>query len=83
MFGLAIDAEINNESVFEEENYFYPDLPKGYQTTQLENQSWRKGSVPITLSDGTIKKILEYHAHLKRMPVNHFIVRVTRWVFTR
>ena len=37
MFGLAIDAEIEQESVFERKNYFYPDLPKGYQTTQLEN----------------------------------------------
>jgi aspartyl-tRNA(Asn)/glutamyl-tRNA(Gln) amidotransferase subunit B len=36
MFGLAIDAEIEQKSVFERKNYFYPDLPKGYQTTQLE-----------------------------------------------
>ena len=35
MFGLAIDAEIPKRSVFERKNYFYPDLPKGYQTTQL------------------------------------------------
>ena len=54
MFGLAIDAEINNESVFERKNYFYPDLPKGYQTTQLEKPIVGKGSVPITLSDGII-----------------------------
>ena len=39
MFGLAIDAEIEQKSVFERKNYFYPDLPKGYQTTQLENLS--------------------------------------------
>ena len=36
MFGLAIDAEIGQVSAFERKNYFYPDLPKGYQTTQLE-----------------------------------------------
>ncbi len=36
MFGLAIDAEIGKTSVFERKNYFYPDLQKGYQATQLE-----------------------------------------------
>ena len=65
MFGLAVDAEINNESVFERKNYFYPDLPKGYQTTQLEKPIVGKGSVPITLSDGIIKNIGIHHAHLE------------------
>ena len=65
MFGLAIDAEISNESVFERKNYFYPDLPKGYQTTQLEKPIVGKGSVPITLSDGIIKNIGIHHAHLE------------------
>ena len=65
MFGLAIDAEINNESVFERKNYFYPDLPKGYQTTQLEKPIVGKGSVPITLSDGVTKNIGIHHAHLE------------------
>ena len=65
MFGLAIEAEINNESVFERKNYFYPDLPKGYQTTQLEKPIVGKGSVPITLSDGVIKNIGIHHAHLE------------------
>src|SRR5690606_39019571 len=36
MFGLAVNAEIAKRSVFERKNYSYPDLPKGYQTTQLE-----------------------------------------------
>jgi aspartyl-tRNA(Asn)/glutamyl-tRNA(Gln) amidotransferase subunit B len=36
MFGLSINADIEKCSIFERKNYFYPDLPKGYQTTQLE-----------------------------------------------
>ena len=57
MFGLAIDAEICQESVFERKNYFYPDLPKGYQTTQLEKPIVGRGSVTIQLADGTEKAI--------------------------
>ncbi|BAN33943.1 Aspartyl/glutamyl-tRNA(Asn/Gln) amidotransferase subunit B [Sulfuricella denitrificans skB26] len=46
-FGLAIGARINRKSVFERKNYFYPDLPKGYQTTQLE--------LPIVAEGGTLQ----------------------------
>ncbi len=65
MFGLAIDAEICQESVFERKNYFYPDLPKGYQTTQLEKPIVGRGSVTIQLADGTEKAIRIHHAHLE------------------
>jgi len=65
MFGLAIDAEIEQESVFERKNYFYPDLPKGYQTTQLEKPVVGRGSVVIQLEDGTSKAIRIHHAHLE------------------
>ena len=65
MFGLAIDAEIGKTSVFERKNYFYPDLPKGYQTTQLEQPIVGAGHVEIELADGTQKSIRIHHAHLE------------------
>ncbi|WP_330924485.1 Asp-tRNA(Asn)/Glu-tRNA(Gln) amidotransferase subunit GatB [Candidatus Sororendozoicomonas aggregata] len=64
-FGLAIDAQINQENVFERKNYFYPDLPKGYQTTQLEKPIVGAGKVDITLADGTTKTVRVHHAHLE------------------
>lgn len=65
MFGLAIDAEIAGESAFERKNYFYPDLPKGYQTTQLEKPIVGRGNVEIQLADGSKKSIRIHHAHLE------------------
>lgn len=64
-FGLGIDAKINKVNVFERKNYFYPDLPKGYQTTQLEKPIVGAGHVDITLSDGSTKSIRINHAHLE------------------
>ncbi len=64
-FGLAIEAEINQASVFERKNYFYPDLPKGYQTTQLGEPIVGPGLVHIQLSDGGSKDIRIHHAHLE------------------
>lgn len=65
MFGLAIDAEIGKRSVFERKNYFYPDLPKGYQTTQLDEPIVGAGHVEIELVDGSTKSIRIHHAHLE------------------
>ncbi|MDC1144526.1 Asp-tRNA(Asn)/Glu-tRNA(Gln) amidotransferase subunit GatB [Porticoccaceae bacterium] len=65
MFGLAIDAEIGKESAFERKNYFYPDLPKGYQTTQLEKPIVGRGNVEIQLADGSTKTVRIHHAHLE------------------
>ena len=65
MFGLGIDAEICKRSFFERKNYFYPDLPKGYQTTQLDSPIVGPGHVEITLDDGTTKSIRIHHAHLE------------------
>jgi aspartyl-tRNA(Asn)/glutamyl-tRNA(Gln) amidotransferase subunit B len=65
MFGLAIDAEIGQVSAFERKNYFYPDLPKGYQTTQLEKPIVGRGNVEIQLADGSTKNVRIHHAHLE------------------
>ena len=65
MFGLAVNAEIGRTSVFERKNYFYPDLPKGYQTTQLAKPIVGPGWVDIQLKDGSHKKVRIHHAHLE------------------
>jgi len=65
MFGLAIDADIARTSMFERKNYFYPDLPKAYQTTQLEKPIVGRGHVDIELADGSKKSIRIHHAHLE------------------
>lgn len=65
MFGLAVNAEIGKRSVFERKNYFYPDSPKGYQTTQLEQPIVGPGYIDIELDDGSTKRIRIHHAHLE------------------
>ena len=64
-FGLAVDAEIAKVSVFDRKNYFYPDLPKGYQISQLHFPTVGKGSLTITLEDGTEKTIGITRAHME------------------
>ena len=64
-FGLAIDAELGRTNVFARKNYFYPDLPKGYQTSQMDHPIVGKGHLDITLEDGTVKRIGITRAHLE------------------
>ena len=64
-FGLAIDADIGMTNVFARKNYFYPDLPKGYQISQMELPIVGKGFLDITLDDGTVKRIGVTRAHLE------------------
>ena len=64
-FGLAIDAEINKRSVFERKNYFYPDLPKGYQISQLQIPIVGKGVLNVQLEDGSEKIIGVTRTHLE------------------
>lgn len=65
MFGLAVDAEIAERNIFARKNYFYPDLPKGYQTSQMDAPIVGKGHMDITLDDGTVKRIGITRAHLE------------------
>jgi len=64
-FGLATGAKIARRSVFARKNYFYPDLPKGYQISQYERPVVEDGSLEIVLEDGTRKTVGITRAHLE------------------
>lgn len=64
-FGLAVNATIAPRSVFARKNYFYPDLPKGYQISQFELPIVVGGELMITGDDGTEKRIQITRAHLE------------------
>jgi len=64
-FGLGIDAYIDKASVFARKNYFYPDSPKGYQISQMDNPIVGLGHIDIQLEDGEVKRIGVTRAHLE------------------
>ncbi len=64
-FGLAVDARVAHRSVFARKNYFYPDLPKGYQISQYELPVVAGGHVVIELDDGGAKRVGITRAHLE------------------
>ncbi len=64
-FGVAVGAEIGRRSVFARKNYFYPDLPKGYQISQFELPIVGKGDLTIELENGESKVIGITRAHLE------------------
>ncbi len=64
-FGLAIHADINDQSIFERKNYFYPDLPKGYQISQFQKPIVSNGTLQITLGDGSTRDVEIVRAHLE------------------
>jgi aspartyl-tRNA(Asn)/glutamyl-tRNA(Gln) amidotransferase subunit B len=64
-FGLAINARVMRRSIFARKNYFYPDLPKGYQISQFELPIVCGGAVDIVLEDGSAKRIGVTRAHLE------------------
>jgi aspartyl-tRNA(Asn)/glutamyl-tRNA(Gln) amidotransferase subunit B len=63
--GLALNADVAGRSVFARKNYFYPDLPKGYQISQYELPVVGAGHLDIELDDGTRKRIGVTRAHLE------------------
>jgi aspartyl-tRNA(Asn)/glutamyl-tRNA(Gln) amidotransferase subunit B len=63
-FGLAVDAKINSPSIFARKNYFYPDLPKGYQISQFERPIVEGGTLTIQVGD-TEKTVRLTRAHLE------------------
>jgi aspartyl-tRNA(Asn)/glutamyl-tRNA(Gln) amidotransferase subunit B len=64
-FGLAVGATVARRSVFARKNYFYPDLPKGYQISQYEQPIVEKGRLEIVLDDGARKTVGITRAHLE------------------
>ena len=64
-FGLAIDADIDGQSVFARKNYFYPDLPKGYQISQFEAPIVAHGHIRIQVGDQPPRRINITRAHLE------------------
>jgi aspartyl-tRNA(Asn)/glutamyl-tRNA(Gln) amidotransferase subunit B len=64
-FGLSIGAAVARRSVFARKNYFYPDLPKGYQISQYELPVVRQGKLQVMLEDGRVMTIGVTRAHLE------------------
>jgi len=63
--GMAINCKINEKSIFARKNYFYPDLPKGYQISQYEEPICEHGKVEIELEEGKIKEIGITRIHME------------------
>ncbi len=64
--GLGLNAQVNKHSVFARKNYFYPDLPQGYQISQFEDPIIGKGTIEIDLPDGSTKNIGITRLHLEQ-----------------
>jgi len=64
-FGLATHGEVALVSVFARKNYFYPDLPKGYQISQYDSPIVRGGYIDVVLDEHTIKRVRLTRAHLE------------------
>ena len=65
LMGLATNCTINERSIFARKNYFYPDLPKGFQTSQFEEPACEHGFIEIALPDTTTKKIGITRIHME------------------
>lgn len=65
LLGMATNCTINERSIFARKNYFYPDLPKGWQTSQFEEPICEHGKMEITKADGTLKKLGITRIHME------------------
>jgi aspartyl-tRNA(Asn)/glutamyl-tRNA(Gln) amidotransferase subunit B len=65
LMGLATNCTINERSIFARKNYFYPDLPKGFQTSQYEEPACEHGFIEIALPDGATKKLGITRIHME------------------
>ena len=74
MVGLALNCEIPPFNQFARKNYFYPDLPKGYQISQYDHPLAVNGHLDITLEDGTTKRI-----HIRRAHMEEDTGKLTHW----
>ncbi|MCH7396935.1 Asp-tRNA(Asn)/Glu-tRNA(Gln) amidotransferase subunit GatB [Belliella sp. DSM 107340] len=63
--GIACNSEITRKNIFARKNYFYPDLPKGYQITQDKNPICVGGQVPLTMPDGTKRSVTLTRIHME------------------
>src|SRR5437016_9468436 len=64
--GLALGAEINRRSVFDRKNYFYPDLPQGYQISQYKSPIVGEGEVAVEMPDGETIRVGIERLHLEQ-----------------
>ena len=64
--GLGLNAKINNFSIFDRKNYFYPDLPQGYQISQFEQPIVGEGKITIDLEEGIEKEVRIERLHLEQ-----------------
>jgi len=64
--GLGINAKVNLKSIFDRKNYFYPDLPQGYQISQFSDPIIGEGEVEIALENGDKKKVCIERIHLEQ-----------------
>ncbi len=65
LMGLATNCTINEKSIFARKNYFYPDLPKGYQISQYEEPICEFGHIDVTLPEGQVKRIGITRIHME------------------
>ncbi len=63
--GAALNADIATVSRFDRKHYFYPDLPKGYQTTQFYHPIILAGQIDVTMENGKTKPVRIHHAHME------------------